>query len=105
MADGEAELTVDEKQANVYLTDMANFAVMNKAYMELVPGKEGAPMPARYVVCFSFGLFYLRVYLVKREEAVLVWFADWGKTGNRTCVCVKELPLKTDVEIECIAHL
>jgi len=23
----------------------------------------------------------------------------------RTCVCVKELPFKTDVEIECIAHL
>lgn len=53
---GRGEGLMLEEQANVYLTDMANFAVMNKAYKELVPGKEGAPMPARYV--FSLPSIY-----------------------------------------------
>ncbi|EXJ85099.1 endoribonuclease L-PSP [Capronia epimyces CBS 606.96] len=50
---------------NIFLTDMADYAAMNKAFLEIVPD----PKPAR------------------------------------SCVCVKELPNKTDVEIECIAHL
>ncbi|KAJ9499431.1 hypothetical protein H2202_005014 [Exophiala xenobiotica] len=50
---------------NIYLVDMADYAAMNKVFLDTIPD----PKPAR------------------------------------TCVCVKELPGKTDVEIECIAHL
>jgi len=50
---------------NIFITDMADYAAMNKAFLEIVPD----PKPCR------------------------------------TCVAVKELPMKTDVEIECIAHL
>merc|ERR1712000_256542 len=50
---------------NIYLVDMADYAAMNKVFLETIPD----PKPAR------------------------------------TCACVKELPGKTDVEIECIAHL
>jgi len=32
-------------------------------------------------------------------------FFEEGKMPCRTCVAVKELPFKTDVEIECTAHL
>lgn len=44
-------------QVNIYLTNMDDYAAMNKAYLEVLP----QPLPAR------------------------------------TCVCVKELPFKTDV--------
>ncbi|KAL2397064.1 hypothetical protein ABEF95_001366 [Exophiala dermatitidis] len=50
---------------NIFIADMADYAGMNKAFLEIIPD----PKPAR------------------------------------TCVCVKELPMQTDVEIECIAHL
>ncbi|KAG9770074.1 hypothetical protein ABEF95_008724 [Exophiala dermatitidis] len=50
---------------NIFIVDMADYAAMNKAFLEIIPD----PKPAR------------------------------------TCVCVKELPMQTDVEIECIAHL
>ncbi|EHY55413.1 hypothetical protein HRR83_008856 [Exophiala dermatitidis] len=50
---------------NIFIVDMADYAGMNKAFLEIIPD----PKPAR------------------------------------TCVCVKELPMQTDVEIECIAHL
>jgi len=52
-------------KVNIFLTNMENFAAVNKAY-EKVFTKDPKPV--------------------------------------RTCVAVKELPLGTDVEIECIAH-
>ncbi|KAL8672011.1 MAG: hypothetical protein Q9168_003516 [Polycauliona sp. 1 TL-2023] len=52
-------------ECNVFLTDMTNFAAMNRVYDT---------------------------------------FFDHPKP-SRTCVAVKELPMKTDVEIKCIAHL
>ncbi|KAI4095121.1 MAG: hypothetical protein LQ344_001772 [Seirophora lacunosa] len=52
-------------ECNVYLSDMTNFAAMNRVYDTFFE----RPKPCR------------------------------------TCVAVKELPLKTDVEIKCIAHL
>jgi 2-iminobutanoate/2-iminopropanoate deaminase len=51
---------------NVFLTNMENFAAMNKVYAEVFT-KDPKPV--------------------------------------RTCVAVAQLPLGTDVEIECIAHL
>jgi 2-iminobutanoate/2-iminopropanoate deaminase len=53
-------------KVNIFLTDMANFAAMNKAY-EAVFNKDPKPC--------------------------------------RTCVAVHQLPLGTDVEIECTAYL
>ncbi|KAI4139176.1 MAG: hypothetical protein LQ341_004319 [Variospora aurantia] len=52
-------------ECNVFLSDMTNFAAMNRVYDTFFE----RPKPCR------------------------------------TCVAVKELPLKTDVEIKCIAHL
>ncbi|KAI9729262.1 MAG: hypothetical protein M1834_006932 [Cirrosporium novae-zelandiae] len=52
-------------KVNIFLTDMANFAALNKAYDAVFQ----EPKPCR------------------------------------TCVAVKELPYKTDVEIELTAHL
>lgn len=52
-------------RVGVFLTDMSNFAAMNKVYETMFKN----PKPCR------------------------------------TCVAVKELPMRTDVEIECIAHL
>ncbi|MCJ1459319.1 hypothetical protein MMC28_009696 [Mycoblastus sanguinarius] len=52
-------------RVGVFLTDMTNFAAMNKVYETFFED----PKPCR------------------------------------TCVAVKELPMRTDVEIECIAHL
>ncbi|KAI4093534.1 MAG: hypothetical protein LQ339_007672 [Xanthoria mediterranea] len=52
-------------KCNVFLSDMTNFAAMNRVYDTFFE----QPKPCR------------------------------------TCVAVKELPMKTDVEIECIAHL
>lgn len=52
-------------RVGVFLTDMTNFAAMNKVYETFFED----PKPAR------------------------------------TCVAVKELPMRTDVEIELIAHL
>ncbi|CAF9919074.1 hypothetical protein IMSHALPRED_004515 [Imshaugia aleurites] len=52
-------------RVGVFLTDMANFAAMNKVYETFFED----PKPCR------------------------------------TCVAVKELPMRTDVEIELIAHL
>ncbi|KAK0509164.1 hypothetical protein JMJ35_008535 [Cladonia borealis] len=52
-------------RVGVFLTDMSNFAAMNKVYETMFKD----PKPCR------------------------------------TCVAVKELPMRTDVEIECIAHL
>ncbi|CAO1605682.1 hypothetical protein XANCAGTX0491_009188 [Xanthoria calcicola] len=52
-------------KCNVFLSDMTNFAAMNRVYDTFFE----PPKPCR------------------------------------TCVAVKELPMKTDVEIECIAHL
>ncbi|KAL9000175.1 MAG: hypothetical protein Q9169_001077 [Polycauliona sp. 2 TL-2023] len=52
-------------ECNVFLTDMTNFAAMNRVYDTFFE----QPKPCR------------------------------------TCVAVKELPMKTDVEIKCIAHL
>lgn len=52
-------------KCNVFLSDMTNFAAMNRVYDTFFED----PKPCR------------------------------------TCVAVSELPMKTDVEIECIAHL
>ncbi|KAL8918725.1 MAG: hypothetical protein Q9172_005295 [Xanthocarpia lactea] len=52
-------------KCNVFLSDMSNFAAMNRVYDTFFE----QPKPCR------------------------------------TCVAVRELPMKTDVEIECIAHL
>ncbi|KAL2039332.1 hypothetical protein N7G274_008000 [Stereocaulon virgatum] len=52
-------------KVGVFITDMQNFASMNKVYEAMFKD----PKPCR------------------------------------TCVAVKELPMRTDVEIECIAHL
>ena len=65
---------------------MENYAALNKAYLEMIPGTPGLPMPARY-------------------DSLSLFFQVHSLTIIRTCVCVKELPGKTDVEIECIAHL
>ena len=72
-------------KVNVFLTDMKNFAAMNKVY----DGFFNEPKPVRYT---SY---------------------HWSRGGKyndiviqcRTCVAVHELPMRTDVEIECIAHL
>jgi 2-iminobutanoate/2-iminopropanoate deaminase len=53
----------------------------------------------------------LNVYLTDMEdfgamnEAYLEFFPDEKQRPARTCIQVAELPLGTDVEIECMAHL
>ena len=79
-------------KVGVFLTDMANFAAMNRVYETFFED----PKP----VCRSMDpiLSPLRT-------------SPKGLTNGgalyqcRTCVAVKELPMKTDVEIELIAHL
>jgi 2-iminobutanoate/2-iminopropanoate deaminase len=68
---------------NIYITNMENFALVNEAYDEFFTW---SPKP------------------VSRHK-VLILIARIDKFQARTCVAVFQLPLGTDVEIECTAFL
>ena len=74
-------------KVNVFITTMKDFDAMNAGYLKFF----SAPLPV--CACLS------HVQPNNMFEGV----ADHHQA--RTCVAVKELPLGTDVEIECIAHL
>ena len=79
-------------RVGVYLTDMANFAAMNKVYETFFED----PKP----VCRSMSPLLSSLRTSRKE------YTNGGELYQcRTCVAVKELPMKTDVEIELIAHL
>ena len=71
-------------RVGVFLTDMSNFAAMNKVYETMF--KDPKPVSASQLS--------LRAVCLRDVHLQC-----------RTCVAVKELPMRTDVEIECIAHL
>ena len=94
-------------RVGVFLTDMTNFAAMNKVHCSL-----------RF--CFLSNLTrirYMRPSLRIPSQYVAQRVPDTHLLGwvqrttlmvlfqCRTCVAVKELPMRTDVEIELIAHL
>lgn len=80
-------------KVNVFIDDMANFAAMNevrKRNKHLQP-----PSP-----------FFFSLSLMIRKNKKQVYTTYWGENKPcRTCVAAKQLPLGTDVEIECIAVL
>lgn len=68
---------------NIYITNMENFVLVNEAYDEFFTW---LPKPVS-------------------KELVLNIIARVDKFQARTCVAVFQLPLGTDVEIECTAFL
>ena len=66
---------------------------MNKVYDSFF----NEPKPVRALLAPSSAWDDLR-----GEKASLT---DWLQPQCRTCVAVHELPMRTDVEIECVAHL
>lgn len=79
-------------KVNVFIDDMANFAAMNevrKRNKHLQP-----PSP----------FFFSLSLMIRKKKQVYTTY--WGENKPcRTCVAAKQLPLGTDVEIECIAVL
>lgn len=71
-------------KVNIFLSDMTNFAAMNRVYNTFF----AEPKPVRRQTSSQLPIHDANAFL-----------------QCRTCVAVKELPMKTDVEIECIAHL
>jgi enamine deaminase RidA (YjgF/YER057c/UK114 family) len=78
------------KQCNIYITDMDTYAAMNKACTYLTHSTYVAPIPPANHSLIHSNITDLE--MVHEKPA-------------RTCVCVKELPFKAGVEIECVAHL
>ena len=78
-------------RVGVFLTDMANFAAMNTVYETFF--EDPKPVCSPIVPPWS--------------STRLSWKEQANGLGHkcRTCVAVKELPMRTDVEIELIAHL
>lgn len=70
-------------KVNIFLADMGNFAAVNEVYAKFFPD----PKP----VC---------AHIISST-----WTSSLTRAQVRTCVCVKSLPLGTDVEIECSGHL
>jgi enamine deaminase RidA (YjgF/YER057c/UK114 family) len=69
-------------KVNIFLTSMDNYKAMNEVYAQYFPD----PKP---------------VSLANLLIAFTVFRTSTNARKVRTCVCVKELPLGTDVEIEC----
>lgn len=77
-------------KVNIFINNMENFAAMNQVY-ESVFNKDPKPVSslAKFPCDSSCAVSVLK--LTSRQ--------------CRTCVAAFQLPLGTDVEIECIAHL
>lgn len=79
-------------KVNVFIDDMANFAAMNEVRRR---NKHLQPPP-----------FFSSLSLMIKKNKKQVYTTYWGENKPcRTCVAAKQLPLGTDVEIECIAVL
>lgn len=79
-------------KVNIFLSDMTNFAAMNRVYDTFWD----EPKPVSRILHLAETNVFSSVDIEANEV---------NHAQCRTCVAVKELPMKTDVEIECIAHL